>query len=283
MLTTGIFQGGIYALMASGLAIIFGVMHIINFAHGEFLLIGAYITYWLFVLFGLDPFLSIPLTFFVLFFFGQFVQRYFLDPVHKDHLFVLLITYSWALIIVGLMYMAFKAELRSVVTSYSLLSLDLMDDQLILNLQDFGILILSAVFFLLLHLFLNRTWLGKCMEVCAQDEEAAQLMGINTRRVACLAFGIGAAMTAITGSMMVTSQVFHPGMGGVQTLKAFTIVILGGMGSLWGTALGGMLVGIIEAVGTFFIPPIYKPIIGFAILLFVLLIRPSGLFGRKIG
>jgi branched-chain amino acid transport system permease protein len=127
---------------------------------------------------------------------------------------------------------------------------------------------------------MQKTWLGKSMSVCAQDEEAAQLMGIDTRRVSCVAFGIGSALTAITGSLMVMSQVFHPGMGGVQTLKAFTIVVLGGMGSIWGTIIGGILVGIIEAVGTLFMPAIYKPIIGFSILLLVLLFRPSGLFGK---
>jgi branched-chain amino acid transport system permease protein len=279
-LVTGIFQGGVYAIMALGLAIIFGVMHIINFAHGEFLLIGAYLTYWLFHTLNLDPFLSVPIIFLVVFIFGQVVQRVFLDPVRQDHSFVLVMTYALAILMVGLMFIFFKSELRSVVTSYSLLSLDYMDANVIINLQDLAIFLLSAVFFVLVHLFIQKTWLGKSMSVCAQDEEAAQLMGIDTRRVSCVAFGIGSALTAITGSLMVMSQVFHPGMGGVQTLKAFTIVVLGGMGSIWGTIIGGILVGIIEAVGTLFMPAIYKPIIGFSILLLVLLFRPSGLFGK---
>ena len=279
-LSTGIFQGGVYAIMALGLAIIFGVMHIINFAHGEFLLIGAYLTYWLFHTLHVDPFLSMLLTFGLVFVFGQIIQRYLLDPVRHDHSFVLVMTYALSIFIVGLMFIFFKSELRSVVTVYSLWSLDFMDADVILNLQDMAVLVMAGIFFVLVHLFMKRTWIGKCMSVCAQDEEAAQLMGIDTRLVSSLAFGLGSALTAVTGSLMITSQVFHPGMGGIQTLKAFTIVILGGMGSLWGAAVGGILVGVIEAVGTLFMPGIYKPIIGFSILLLVLLFRPSGLFGK---
>jgi len=280
-LITGLFQGSIYAIMALGLAIIFGVMHIINFAHGEFLLVGGYLTYWLFNSLHLDPFLSIPLTFIAIFILGQIVQRYLLDPVSSDHSFVLIMTYALAILMVGLMFIFFKSELRSVVTSYSLLSLDFMNSDVIINLQDVGILIIAGLAFICTHLFIKHTWLGKCMSVCAQDEEAAQLMGINTRWVSSMAFGLGSALTAVTGCLMITSQVFQPGMGGIQTLKAFTIVILGGMGSIWGPALGGILVGIIEAIAILFIPATYKPMIGFVILLAVLLIRPSGLFGRK--
>jgi len=279
-LVTGIFQGGVYAIMALGLAIIFGVMHIINFAHGEFLLIGAYLTYWLFHALNLDPFLSVPMVFILVFLFGQIIQRVLLDPVKQDHSFVLVMTYALAILMVGLMFIFFKSELRSVVTSYSLFSLDFMDANVIVNLQDLAILFLSGIFFILVHLFMQKTWLGKSMSVCAQDEEAAKLMGIDTRMVSSMAFGIGTALTAITGSLMVMSQVFHPGMGGVQTLRAFTIVVLGGLGSIWGTIIGGILVGIIETVLTLFIPVIYKPIIGFSILLLVLLFRPSGLFGK---
>ncbi|MEW6261477.1 MAG: branched-chain amino acid ABC transporter permease [Thermodesulfobacteriota bacterium] len=279
----GIFQGGVYALMALGLAIIFGVMHIINFAHGEFLLIGAYLAYWLFRLLHLDPFLSLPITFAVVFIFGHVTQKYLLDPVRKDHFFVLVMTYSLSILMVGLMFISFKSELRSVVTSYSLYSLDFMDANVILNIQDLAILVLAGLFFILIHLFMNRTWLGKCMSVCAQDEEAAQLMGIDPRRISCWAFGLGAALTAVTGALMVTSQVFNPGLGGVQTLKAFTIVILGGMGNIWGTMLGGLIIGLIESVATLFMPAMYKPIIGFIILLLVLLLRPSGLLGKKAG
>ncbi len=135
-LCTGIFQGGVYALMALGLAVIFGVMHIINFAHGEFLLIGAYLTYWMFSVLHIDPFLSVPLTFAAVFVFGRFVQRYLLDPVRKDHSFVLVMTYSLSILMVGLMFIFFKSDLRSVVTPYSLLSLDFMDDNVIINIQE---------------------------------------------------------------------------------------------------------------------------------------------------
>jgi branched-chain amino acid transport system permease protein len=279
-LVTGIFQGGVYAIMALGLAIIFGVMHIVNFAHGEFLLIGAYLTYWLFHSLNLDPFLSVPMVFVTVFLFGHIIQRVLLDPVKQAHSFVLVMTYALAILMVGLMFIFFKSELRSVVTSYSLFSLDFMDANVIVNLQDLAILLLSGIFFILVHLFMQKTWLGKSMSVCAQDEEAAKLMGIDTRMVSAMAFGFGTALTAVTGSLMVMSQVFHPGMGGVQTLKAFTIVVLGGLGSIWGTIIGGILVGIIEAVLTLFIPAIYKPIIGFSILLLVLLFRPAGLFGK---
>jgi len=282
-LATGIFQGSVYALMSLGLAIIFGVMHVINFAHGEFLLIGGYMTYWLFSALHLDPFLSLPLTFGAVFFFGQAIQRYLIEPVRHDHFFVLVLTYALSILMVGLMFIFFKSNLRSVVTSYSLLSLDFMDANVILNYQDLAILVLAVLFFILTHQFMSRTWLGKCMSVCAQDEDAAKLMGIDTRWVAAMAFGLGSAMTTLTGSLMVTSQVFQPGLGGIQTLMAFTIVILGGMGSIWGAALGGLIVGVIESLAILFMPSMYKPMIGFAILLLVLLLRPSGLLGKKAG
>jgi branched-chain amino acid transport system permease protein len=274
----GLMEGGLYALIGLGLSIIFGVMGIVNLAHGQLMMIASYITYWLFILWGVDPFISIPASMAVLFVLGWLIQKFTLNPIIEDPMMSLLLTYGIALLLENTALSLWTADYRLIATAYSTKAIEVSG--LVVNFQRLAIIAITFIVMIVFYLLLTRTWFGKAMRACAQDRETAMLMGINFNQVACFTFALCASIVAVAGSLYVTTHYITPISGGLFTLKAFCIVVLGGMGSVIGATAGGFLLGITEALTSMYISTTYKDMIGFIFLIVMLIIKPSGLFGK---
>lgn len=280
ILVNGLFTGGIYSLVAIGLTLIYGVMIIINFAHGEFLMLGIYTAYWAYTLVGLDPYLSIPLAFILMFLLGLLIQwglvRHVLDA-HPMSQIVLLVGLSTLLI--GLAQFFFGAEPRAIHVSYETATLTFLGLRLSIARS---VAFLSALLIsILLYLFLNYTKTGKAMRAVSQTRVAAQLMGINVSYIYMLTFGIGAAVTGIGGALLAPNHVMIPTMGMPYSVIAFVVVVLGTMGNFIGAFLGGLIIGVAEAFAGFYLGGDLKIVASMGIFILILLFKPSGLFGRK--
>ena len=277
----GLYAGCIYILLATGLNLIFGVMKIVNFAHGELLMLGAYITATVFVLSGLNPYFIIFLTMLVLGLIGIVVERLCFRPIlgtgKLNEIFLSL----------GLIYVfqngvaLIWGDERQVLNSpYQMVSVPIGAIQLPL---DYIIIIVITVLILVgLHLLLRRTDLGRAIRATSQNRKGAMIVGIDVERMDMISFGIGSALAAAAGTLWVVSgQVFNPYIGSIPAIKAFSIIILGGLGSIPGAIVGGLLYGIAENGAAYFLGGIWKDSISFLILIIVLIFRPTGLFGES--
>ena len=279
-LISGILIGGVYALIGIGLTIIFGVMRVINFAHGDLLMLGMYATYGLFVFLHVDPFLSILITAPLLFLFGAFLQKFFinrvLDALPQNQI---LLTIGLGLIMSNAIMLAFTSDYKILTTTYSSGSVK------IFNISISSPLVISflitAAITAALYWFLLKTNTGQAIRATAQDREAARLMGINVKRMSIIAFGLGTALAAAAGGLISPTYYIFPQVGSVFTLKAFVITVLGGMGSIVGATLGGVLIGVAESIGGVYIGSGWKEVIVFVLFLLVLLFKPSGLLGKS--
>ena len=279
-LISGILIGGVYALIGIGLTIIFGVMRVINFAHGDIQMIGMYLTYFVFTLLHVDPFLSIIITIPLMFAFGALLQKVFINRVlgalPQNQI---LLTIGLGLIMSNAMMLAFTSDYRILTTSYSSSSMKLAGISISTPLLiSFGV---TAAITAALYWFLLKTDTGQAIRATAQDREAATLMGINVRRMSILAFGIGAALAGTAGALIAPTYYIFPQVGSTFTLKAFVIVVLGGMGSVIGATLGGVLIGVAESVGGLYFGGGWKDVVVFVLFLLVLLFKPSGLLGKS--
>jgi branched-chain amino acid transport system permease protein len=278
VIANGILTGGLYALISVGLTLIFGVMRVINFAHGETLMLGSYLTYFLFTLYGIDPFLSLPLAVFALFTLGVAIQRFFINPViNAPHLNQILLTFGLVLIIQNLALILWSGNYISMTTRYSGISLRLGPISIGLT-RLLGFVIALTLTFLL-TLALKKTEWGKSVRAVSQDHEAAMLMGVNVNRVNMLAFGVGTAMGGAAG--VVTSMIMYvfPLIGMAFVLKAFAIVVLGGFGSIGGAVVGSLILGLTESLVTNYVPggSGWAEGISFTVMILILVVRPKGL------
>ncbi len=279
-LISGILIGGVYALIGIGLTIIFGVMRVINFAHGDIMMVGMYLTYYIFTLFHVDPFVSIAVTIPLMFLFGAFLQKVFINriigtlPQNQ-----ILLTIGLGLIMSNSAMLAFTSDYKILTTSYSSGSFKLGEISISQPLT--ASFIITVVITGVLYWFLMKTDTGQAIRATAQDREAAQLMGINVSRMSMLAFGMGAAMAGTAGALISPTYYIFPQVGSAFTLKAFVITVLGGMGSIVGATLGGIIIGIVESVGAVAISSDWKDVLVFGIFLLVLLVKPSGLLGKS--
>lgn len=279
VVVNGILTGGLYSLIAVGLTLIFGVMRVINFVHGETLMIGSYLTYFLFTLWGIDPFISLPFVIFALFGFGVAIQRFFINPViDAPHLNQILLTFGLVLIIQNLALILLTGNYISMTTPYSGISLKW--GPLNVGLTRLLGLFIAVALTILLTLALKKTEWGKSVRAVTQDREAAMLMGVNVDRVNMLAFGVGSAMGGAAG--VVTSMIMYtfPLVGMLFVLKAFAIVVLGGFGSIAGAVAGSFILGLTESLVTNYVPSGagWSEGISFVLLILILVIRPKGLF-----
>ena len=275
-LISGILIGGVYALIGIGLTIIFGVMRIINFAHGDILMIGMYGTYFLFTLFHIDPFVSIIITIPLMFLYGAFLQKVFinraLNALPQNQI---LLTIGMGLVMSNTVMLAFTSDYKILSTTYSSGSVTILGISISQPLVvSFAI---TVAITLALYWFLYKTDTGQAIRATAQDRDAAQLMGINVKRMSVIAFGIGAALAGTAGALISPTYYIFPQVGSVFTLKAFVITVLGGMGSIVGATLGGVLIGVAESVGGVYLGSGWKDVIVFVLFLLVLLFKPSGL------
>jgi branched-chain amino acid transport system permease protein len=268
--------------MALGLSLIFGVLRIINFAHGNLMVLGMYASYWCFVLVGMDPYLSIVPAAALLFLLGYAVQRYILNPiVDAPEEMSFLTTLGLGLIIQNLLLMAFGPAFYTIDTSYKLSSIAIGDLSIDVS-KVFAFsaaLIITAAFFS----FLQWSETGRAIRAASNDREAAMLMGIDTKKIYCIAFAIGAATTGGAGVCFSTFIPTSQDVGMLFTLTSFVIVIAGGVGSYPGTLIGGFLIGMVEELGAVMLSGSMKQVVSFGLLMFILFFRPQVLFGRGSG
>ena len=277
----GLYAGCIYILLATGVYAIIGVMKTVNFAHGTLLMVGAYVTWSFFVATGINPYLLLGATIPVLLLLGVAIERLAFRPVLGSHklneiflsIGLIYVFENGAALIWGSDYQSLRSPFESVVINLGGFSLPL--DYLIIILATAGMLAGLSV-------LLRRTRFGLALRATSQNRKAAQLSGINVERMDMLAFGIGAALAGAAGTLWaVSGQVFDPYMGSVPAVKAFAIVILGGLGSIPGAILGGLFYGVAESAATFTLGGAWKDAISFVVLIAVLVIRPTGLFGER--
>jgi branched-chain amino acid transport system permease protein len=279
LMINGLLLGGIYALISIGLTLIFGVLEIVNFAHGEFLMLSMYASYWLFQLYGVDPYLSILIILPMFFLIGLVVQRVTIQPIiNAPMLNQVFMTVGLSMVIQNVALFVWKADYRTVKTAYS--SLNLKTSGLIINFPRLVAFILAMGIIAALLIYLKKTYTGKAIRALAQERRAAMLMGINVYRTYQIAFGIGIACVGAAGAILIPVYFVFPGVGALFVLIAFVVVILGGYNSLIGSLIGGLIIGVVEAFSGFFISPHLKEAIYFVIFILILLFRPAGLFGK---
>jgi branched-chain amino acid transport system permease protein len=277
----GILTGGVFALIAIGLTFIFGVLEIVNFAHGEFVMLGMYASYFLYILLGIDPYLSLLIVIPGFFFFGILIQKSLIERVMKARFHIqILLTLGLMLFLQNLALFLWSSEYRSVKLPYS---------SLVFNIGEFIVSFprLIACFVALgiaaaLYVFLKKTDLGVAIRACTIEKEGAALVGINVRKIYLLAFGIGIACAGAAGSVLVPFFYVSPTVGSVFVLTAFVIVVLGGMGNFLGALFGGFIIGVAESVGEIFFPGALKQMVSFIIFILILFFKPMGLMGGKI-
>lgn len=276
---SGVLVGGIYALIGIGLTMIFGVMRIINFAHGELLMLGMYLTWLLFTGLHVDPFLSVVLVAPALFLWGALLQKVFINRVlNALPQNQILLTIGLGLVMSNSVMLMFTSDYRILTTGYSSSSYrlgGLSISQPLLYAFVITVLITGALYW-----FLLRTDTGQAIRATAQDREAAQLMGINVRWMSVLAFGMGSALAGAAGALISPTYYIFPQVGSAFTLKAFVIVVLGGMGSVVGATLGGIIIGVTESLAAVYVASGLKELVVFVLFLALLLFKPSGLLGK---
>ena len=280
VLVSGILLGGIYAVISIGLTMIFGVTRIINFAHGEFLMLAMYGTFWLFTFYGMDPYVSLLIVTPAMFLVGLLAQWSVIQPIlGAAPLMQIFATVGLSVAMQNAALLVWHADYRTVRTSYSTSVLEV--GGLLVStprLAAFGVAVLMAVGFFLLFKY---TYLGKALRAVAQDRRSAMLMGINVERIYLLSFGIGTACVGVAGAMLMPMYYTFPTVGTYFVLTAFVVVVLGGMGSMTGACVGGLIIGVIEAFSGFLIAPALKEAVYFVIFILMLLFRPWGLFGQR--
>ncbi len=280
VLISGILMGGIYALISMGLTLIFGVTRIVNFAHGEFLMLSMYLAYYLFAGFKIDPFLSIFIATPLLFFFGGFIFYCFIRPVLKSPVInQVLLTIGISIFLQNLALYLFTPDFRTLDLSYSQKTYHIA--QLSIGLPHLITFVVSMSVTLCFYWVLKSTDLGRSIRAAAQNREAAMLFGINVDRIYLISFSIGAACLGVAGPLLATFYYVTPNVGAPFLMTAFVVVILGGMGNFLGAFFGGLLVGLTESVGAIFMPGSLSPIVTFIVLIIVLFLKPEGLFGRR--
>jgi len=276
----GVLTGLVYGLMALGLSVIFGVVRVVNFAHGEMMTVAMYAATALFAAFRLDPFLAVlpvAATFFLL---GYALQAGIINPfiTRPEHSqFMLLV--AVAIILVNALLIVFGPDARNVQVDYQLESYEL--GKLLIDKARVFAAALAVVAALLLFSFFRFTLTGKAIRACADNYLGARVVGLNVKHLYALTFGLGSACVAVAGCALVLLVDVTPGLGPYYTLLAFVIVIVGGLGSMGGALLGGVLIGVSEAVAGLFIAPSAKSMFSFGLLILVLLLRPQGLLGKK--
>ncbi|MCW5633766.1 MAG: branched-chain amino acid ABC transporter permease [Rubrivivax sp.] len=276
----GLTTGAVYALIALGLTLIYGVLHIINFAHGALLMVALYAVYLLKAQLGLDPYLALPLLVPGMFALGYALQRGVINRAsHGKDENILLVTLGIAIVLENLALMAFKSDTRTIETAYTLATVPIGPAFIALpKLAAFaGALVASAVLLLVVH----RTDLGRAIRAVAKEKQGARLVGIDVDHVYAMSFGIGLACLGAAACFLLPAYYVNPQVGGGFVLVAFTIVVLGGMGSFTGALLGGLIIGVVESLGGLFLGESLGQIGIFVIFIAVLLFRPQGLFGAR--
>jgi branched-chain amino acid transport system permease protein len=281
-LLNGLLFGGVYSLMAVGLTLIFGVMRVVNFAHGDMMVWGMYLAWLLATRLGVDPYLGFALCAAALFAFGLLVQRGLVDRiVDAPHEMQILLMLGVALVLENAALVAFGPDPQRVRSPLTQATVWL--GPLFVDVARFVTFVVALALALALYLFLTRTDLGRRIRASADNAYGALVIGTDVRRVYAVAFGIGAACVGAAGALVAPILPFQPAGGISLSVASFNIVIIGGMGSLLGAFVGGIAVSVAESLGATFLAPSMKELASFSLLIVILLLRPVGLFGRSVG
>lgn len=282
-------MGLLYALMALGLTLIFSILRVINFAHGEFYMLGGYASYYILSVFtGLHPLLAVPLAGLVTALIGLAFELAFLRPMHQGRIerpdeYAVLITFGLSFFLMNLALALFGPYPHRPPSFFegtiNLGIVRMSADRLTAS-------VMALLLLALLLLLINKTWLGKALRAVSQDKQAAAVVGINSLVMNSAAFAMGAGLAAMAGALLAPSFSVTPDVGAVPSIRSYVIIVLGGMGSIQGSILGGLLIGLVESLGVGYFPDPsralnYKTAFGLIIFALVLLFRPSGLFGRR--
>jgi branched-chain amino acid transport system permease protein len=278
VIISGLLLGGVYALFAAGMNMIFGVLRVINLAHGELMMLGAYTTFWLYTLAGVNPLITIPVSAVLLFSLGAVIERTMLERVvDQPMLSSLLLTFGLSTLFMGIALSLWTANFRSVpylTESVEVLGLNFSESRLV----TFAIALAITG---LTYAFLRFTTFGKAIRATSQNAQIAEVCGINVRRVRLVTFALGSAMAAIAGSLIAMIFTISPEMGRMFLGRAFAIVVLGGLGSFVGAFVGALALGVVETVAAYATNTQLAEGVSYAVLVLVLILRPSGLFGEK--
>jgi branched-chain amino acid transport system permease protein len=285
-LVFGILVGALYGLAAVGLSLVFGVTKFLNVAHGELLMFGGYASFWVFTLLGVDPFLTLPSTIIFLLLVGVVLYKVLFARMVKlpEEIKIkntLLVGFGLSLILQNVALRLWTADDRGITTSYAGSVFTILGVRFpIVRVASLGIAFVSL---LALQLFLRRTYTGKAIRATVEDWEAATLMGIDIHKVYLLSFVLGAALAGVAGTLVSVGYSIEPAMGMYWTLKGLIVMVLGGLGSITGTFVGGLILGVTESATSFFISGNYRQVVGLLLFLLVLIFRPQGLFGAREG
>ncbi|MEW6641937.1 MAG: branched-chain amino acid ABC transporter permease [Pseudomonadota bacterium] len=274
----GLMIGGVYAVISIGLTLVFGVMGIVNFAQAEFLMLGMFVAYYAWAWLGLDPLLAAPLAFIVVFALGAVLQRLLIRRVMQaPDVAQIFLTVGLLIVLENAALLMFGSGFRSVTTPYQTSSLQL--GPLFISVPYLAAFAMSVASGLVLFVFMKSSWFGRAMRATAQDPMAAKLMGINADRMHMLAFALGVGLTAFGGAVILPYLTASPAVGGQFVVLMFTVVVLGGLGSIAGAVVGGLAVGIIQSLSALVFPIQLQNLVLFVVFIAVLALRPKGLLG----
>jgi len=274
ILANGVLLGGLYGLMALGMALVWGVLNVVNLAHGALIMLGGYVVYYLFTGFGIDPFLALPIAAVVMFVIGYLLQRFILNLIVRSAMLnTLLITFGLNVVITYLAQLLFSADFRTINPSYAGTNYNVFGITVpLVSLAAFVIAfaLAGAVWFVL-----NRLSLGRAIRATAQNLTAARLYGVDPRGIYAVTFGIGAALAGVSGGLFGVLTHLTPYVGAALTAKSFVIAIIGGLSNPFNVILGGIVVGIAEQLASLYLGPTYIDVISFGLLVVILIVRPA--------
>jgi branched-chain amino acid transport system permease protein len=282
----GIFMGSIYGLTALGLTVIFGVLKVINFAHGSLIMVSMYVAYWAIILTGVHPYVALVIVVPVMYFFGYYLQDVVIKPIFKaekdvrEPITVIIVTTGVWYILDNLTLLIFGPQYRGIQNNPLRGKMLDIGDMLISvpKLWGFVTAVITAV---AVYWFFQKTRTGRAIRATSLDREAASLMGINQFKIYNIAFGIGTAIVGISAVTLVPFYNIYPSVGVLFDIKGFIIVVLGGLGSIGGAIIGGIIIGLIESIAPMFMTATWAEAIVYGLFLVVLFVKPSGLFGVK--
>jgi len=280
---SAVLLAGLYATMAYGLGLIYGVLRVVNLAHGGVIMGGAYLGWVLFERLGLDPYLSIPIVVAASFAFGALMYRLLVRHLPRGAAggpASLLLLFGVWLVLRNVAYLLFTGNDQAIRTAYSTSALPLFGAFLPVNrLAVLGIAVVAPA---VLHLLLKRSYLGKAIRAVAQNPDSCTIVGVDVERIYTITFGIGTALAGLAGLLSATIFSFNPAFGAGELLKSFVVVVLGGLGNVLGTGLAALLLAVVEVFAILFLPSYLTAAVGFVMLVLVLVLRPGGLFGQKV-
>lgn len=277
LVVAGLLLGGIYASVAIGLNLLFGVVRVVNFAHGELVMLGVFGAYYAFAFWGLDPYLAMFLVAPLVGVVGYAIQKWIIGPLLDEPLMQIFATFGLVIVFQNLVLAFTRGEAKTV---RSVASGTTVDIGVILSLPRAAVFLFATLLTVGLVLFLNRTTLGTAVRAVSQDRDTARLMGVNVERVYLLTFFVAAALAGAAGALLSPIYTAVPTVGFQFILPAFAVVVLGGLGSTLGSYVGGLMIGLIEVMSGFYISPSLRQAVWFTLFLAVLVIKPTGLFGQ---